>query len=251
MYGIALQHGCESEDTPNALAPDFVASLLDHMPEAPFWVKDSALRYVSVNAAMLELCGVRASADVIGRTARDFFAESVRERHEAQDRLVMRTRRSCADQLELCSRLRGEPVWLLIRRRPVTGAQGRTIGVAAIARRLDPNRRHPTYARLAFVIDHIDANFRGPVDLCELARRCEISLSQLNRDFISLLGLPPKRYLMKVRFEAAVELLESGMSIVEVAHASGYTDQSAFARSFRLVVGISPSAYRRARLVEA
>ena len=42
-----------------------------------------------------------------------------------------------------------------------------------------------------------------------------------------------------------VDLLEAGGSIADVAHACGYTDQSAFARSFREHVGMSPSDYRR------
>ena len=253
MFDAALQPsdlhagGAPDIPAPDLLASDLIASLLDHVPTAPFWIKDAALRYVTVNAAMVELCNARSQADVIGKNARDYFPDAVCDRHEREDRLVMRKRGACADQLELCLPLRGRPVWLFIRRRPILDAAGKPVGLAAVARRLDPDRRHPTYERLAFVIDHIHANFRSAVDLGELARRCGVSAWQLNRDFTSLLGLPPKRYLMKVRFEAALELLESGAPIVEVAHACGYTDQSAFARSFRYNVGVSPSEYRRAR----
>ena len=249
MYDASTPLRESSIETPEGLTPDCLTALLDHVPQTPFYIKDAALRFVSVNAAMVDLCGARSQAEVLGKSARGFFPEVVTHRHESQDRLAMRTRKACADQLDLCFRLRGKPVWLLIRRRPVIDTANKTIGVAAIARKLDaPDRRHPTYERLAFVIDYIHGNFRSPMDICTLALRCGISASQLNRDFVSLLGLPPRRYLTKVRFEAALDLLESGASIVDVAHACGYADQSAFARSFRYNVGMAPSDYRRKHL---
>lgn len=248
MYDVASVPEANSVTPPNSLAADCIVALLNHVPQTLFFVKDSALRYVTANSAMLDLCGARSDADVIGKSARDFFPEVVWRRHEMQDRQVMRARRGSTDQLDLCFRLRGKPVWLLVKRMPILDANQDVTGIAAIARKLDdPDRRHPTYERLAYVIDYIHGNFRAPVDICTLAERCGISGSQLNRDFVSLFGLPPKRYLTKVRFEAALDLLEAGGSIADVAHACGYTDQSAFARSFREHVGMSPSDYRRKR----
>ena len=54
-----------------------------------------------------------------------------------------------------------------------------------------------------------------------------------------------RRYVAKVRFEAALDLLRSGRPVTEVAHACGYADQSAFTRRFRASIGMSPSEYRR------
>ena len=151
--------------------------------------------------------------------------------------------------MEFCQRNRGNPVWLLTNRWPVIANENQPTGVASISRVLDaPDRRHPIYERLEAVIEHLRANFAAPVDISDLARRAGVSVSQLERDFVQLLGLPPRRYLIKVRFEAALELLKAGGSIAEVAHACGYSDQSAFTRRFRAAVGISPSEYRRTSL---
>jgi AraC-like DNA-binding protein len=71
---------------------------------------------------------------------------------------------------------------------------------------------------------------------------------QLERDFIKLIGMSPRRYLTRLRMEAAVELLErSNDPILKVADACGYSDQSAFTRRFRAAVGMSPSEYRVCR----
>jgi AraC-like DNA-binding protein len=229
------------------LSLTLVEQLLDHLPRAPFFIKDSALRYVSANQSMLDLCGVLTHADFIGRTARDYFPEGMTSRYERMDRQVMRTRRPIRDQLDLSVRIRGAPVWLLFGRWPVIAARDNVIGVAAIARVLDaPDRRHPIYERLAVAIDYVHSNFRSALDVADLARRAGVSVSQLERDFINLFGLPPRRYLTKVRIETALDLLErSEDAIVGIAHACGYSDQSAFTRRFQASVGMSPSAYRR------
>lgn len=234
---------------PMMLAPHTVAALADQLPQAPFWIKDDALRYIAVNSAMTELCGARSRVEMVGRRAGEFFPPLVSARQEMQDRLAMRRQRYFSDHLELCYRLRGRPLWVLTRRCAVVDPRGVITGVVGIARKLEPDKRHPTYERVAFVIDHLHENFRGSVDIGALARRCGVSASQLNRDFTAVMGLPAKRYLMKIRFDAALDLLEAGGPIVEIAHACGYADQSAFARAFRYNIGVSPSEYRRARAV--
>jgi PAS domain S-box-containing protein len=229
-----------------ALSLELVEALLDHLPRAPFFVKDRELRYVSANAAMLELCGVRRRDEFIGRSAREFFPEAMWRRYEALDLQVMRSGRPVTDQLHLSVRMRGRPVWLLFGRWPVTTEAGDVVGIAAMARALEaPDRRHPTYERLAIAVEHIQANFGAPLDVPDLARRAGVSVSQLERDFVSLFGLPPRGYLTKVRLEAALAMLDGDKPIVEIAHACGYGDQSAFTRRFHAAVGISPTEYRR------
>lgn len=230
-----------------SLSHELVESLLNYLPRSPFFVKDEALRYVAVNQAMLDLCGINGRADIIGKTARDFFPEALWRRYETLDRQVMRTRRPITDQLDLSVSTRGDPIWILFGRWPVLDAQGEVRGVAAISRNLEaPDRGHPGAARLAPVVEHIKANLAAPLDVSELARRAGVSVSQLERDFLGLFGISPRGYLTKIRFEQALTMLQAGEPIVEIAHACGYADQSAFTRRFRAAVGMSPTEYKRA-----
>jgi PAS domain S-box-containing protein len=223
-----------------------VEALLDPLPSVPFFVKGRDLTYVCANAAMLELCGASARDEVIGRRAREFFPEPVWRRQESADRQVIRTRRVVRDQLDFSPRVRGQVVWLLFTRWPVVGVGGDIVGVAGTARTLPtPDKSHLTYERLANAVEHIQQSYSSTLDVSALARDLGISVSQLERDFIRVFGLSPRQYLTKVRFAAALELLASGRPIVEIAHACGYADQSAFARRFRLAVGMSPTEYRR------
>jgi AraC-like DNA-binding protein len=240
--------GTDLGDAPiDAFSLELVESLFDHLPNAPFFAKNRSLRYVAANTAMLDLCGVRSRTDLIGKSARDFFPDFARRRYEILDRQVMRTLRPIKDQLHLSVRTRGVPVWLLFGRWPVIlGPRREVVGVAAIARNLDtPDRRRPEYERLAVALEHIQTNFGAPLDIPALAHRAGVSVSRLERDFVSLFGLPPRRYLTKVRFEAALNMLLGDEPIVDIAHACGYADQSAFTRAFRAAAGVSPTEYRR------
>lgn len=227
---------------------DLSESLLESLPRTPFFVKDQALRYVRANSAMLDLCGAASRAELVGKTERELFPEPVRARNEALDRHVMRTVKPVKDRLDLCVRVQAPPVWLLSGRWPVIGAGGEVVGVAGIARILETERRQPAYERLAVALDYLNANFAAPFDIAEMARRAGVSSCQLKRDFAGVFGVPPRRYLTKIRLEAALDRLAAGGPIVDVAHACGYPDQSAFTRRFRAAVGMSPSAYRHACL---
>ncbi len=59
-------------------------------------------------------------------------------------------------------------------------------------------------------------------------------------------GLSPMQLITKTRITAGSRLLlETDSSIAEVALACGFTDHSAFTRTFRAVTGMSPSEHRR------
>ncbi|MCA8886156.1 MAG: helix-turn-helix domain-containing protein [Hyphomonadaceae bacterium] len=220
--------------------------LFESLPTTAFYVKDDALRYVMANSVMARLCGATSSAEILRKATRDVFPEAVRARHETLDRHVMRTCMPLRDQLELCVSASGAKSWLLTTRWPVCAEIGTVAGVAGLARLLDVERRnHTGYEKLAAAVEHLRTHYWAPCDISELARRTGLSSFQLKREFIAVLGMPPRRYLTKLRLEAALEKLASDLPIVAIAHSCGYPDQSAFTRRFRALLGMSPSDYRR------
>lgn len=223
-----------------------VEALFDHLPRAPFFVKDLALRYVSANTAMVRLCGLTRREDLIGKSAADFFTPELAAHYEEQDRLVLATGKPIKDRLEMTMRNGAHAEWLLYSRWPVLGANSAVVGVAATSRNLEsPDRRHPTYQRLADVVQQMQQNFASSLRLPDLAERAQISVSQLERDFFGVFGMSPNRYISKLRVEAALERLQTDEPIASIAQACGYADQSAFTRRFTESVGMPPSAYRK------
>jgi len=229
-----------------ASAIDLLEGLFDYLPDSPFFIKDSQLVYIAVNTAMVRFCGARNRDEVIGKSAAEFFPSAGRAWSESLDVQVLRTGKPIKDQLHLAERLHGAPVWLLIGRWPVFGSGGKIIGVAQNARLLPtPNRKHVRYERLAAALTWISENLSARIEVSALARRVGVSMSQLERDFFELFGLSPTKYISKLKLEAALEMIAAGHAIAEVAHACGYSDQSAFTRRFQAAIGMSPSEYRR------
>lgn len=246
VMSTSTSYGADGGVLPVTL--DLWRATLEDLPGTLFFVKDESLRFVCGNRAMREFCGVQTEGDLAGRSAGAFFPDAAGKKYEETERLVMRALRPVKDQLFYSVRLRGRPVWLLLGCWPVIGARGRASGVASVARILEaPDRRHPTYERLALVVDYIKANFTQPIEVSDLAKRAGVSVSQLERDFVNLFGVAPRRYITKVRLDAALELLREGGPIVDISHACGYSDQSAFTRRFRTLVGMSPTEYRLAQ----
>ena len=94
---------------------------------------------------------------------------------------------------------------------------------------------------------YLEDRFTEPVGLDELAALTGLSRFHLVRIFAKYVGVPPHAYQIKVRIERSRALLEAGTSPVSAAVDVGFADQSHFTRHFRRVMGVTPSAYARAR----
>jgi AraC-like DNA-binding protein len=93
----------------------------------------------------------------------------------------------------------------------------------------------------------LSGNLDGRVPLKEVAKDCGLSVSHFSRAFRRATGVPPHQWLMTRRVEAAKEKLRDGRSsLLDVALASGFSDQSHLTRVFNGMVGLSPGAWRRA-----
>jgi AraC-like DNA-binding protein len=102
-----------------------------------------------------------------------------------------------------------------------------------------------TNRRLLRARDAIDLRFADPIDIAVLARIALMSPAHFIRQFKATFGEPPHRYLQRRRVERAMALLrDSGQSITEVALAVGFASPGTFSRTFKAIVGASPSAYR-------
>jgi AraC family transcriptional regulator len=87
----------------------------------------------------------------------------------------------------------------------------------------------------------IDSNPDGELRLSYLAEECGLSVSYFCRSFKRSFGVPVHRYLIARRVDRAKFLLRSSSApLSEIALESGFSDQAAFSRTFRAVVGTSP-----------
>jgi len=82
----------------------------------------------------------------------------------------------------------------------------------------------------------------GRVQRNELAALVHLSPTRFSHWFVEQTGLPLRSYAKWLRLSHAIQLLASGSSMTEAAHASGFSDSAHFSRTFRALLGIDPSS---------
>jgi len=119
-----------------------------------------------------------------------------------------------------------------------------------VRKRLDlPARRETRAVRKAreFLDSRLDAN----VSLAEIAAAGGLSPFRIYRAFERETGMTPHGYQRQARVRVAFDLIRRGKPLAEVATATGFSDQAHLTRSFRARLGVTPGAYREARLSAA
>ena len=93
--------------------------------------------------------------------------------------------------------------------------------------------------------DHIDRNYREPLDLDRLAAVAGVSKYHFVRSFEQTYGETPIRYLTRRRIERAQDLLRSAnLTVTEICMLVGFASLGSFSTRFTQLVGESPRAYR-------
>lgn len=104
--------------------------------------------------------------------------------------------------------------------------------------------RHP---KLSQVIEIMERNTEEPVSPARLARDVGMSTRQLERLFRRYLNRSPKRYYMELRLQKARNLLmQTEMSVINVALACGFASPSHFSKCYRAFYDTTPYRERGA-----
>ena len=96
------------------------------------------------------------------------------------------------------------------------------------------------------VLNYIEANFSGDIDLNLMAEHVDISPDYLSRQFKKVMGLSPAAFLRSYRLARAMDLIraDSTENFGVIAHTVGYKHLSHFSREFKLFTGMTPSEYK-------
>ncbi|QBF31879.1 GlxA family transcriptional regulator [Thalassococcus sp. S3] len=98
--------------------------------------------------------------------------------------------------------------------------------------------RHP---KLSQVIQMMEANIEEPISPSILAKDVGMSTRQLERLFRRYLNRSPKRYYMELRLQKARNLLmQTDMSVINVALACGFASPSHFSKCYRAHYDTTP-----------
>lgn len=115
-----------------------------------------------------------------------------------------------------------------------------------------PKERHPNIHskkhldRLAQIFDYIKENYQQKLSLTMIADEFGITSEYLSRFFTKHIGVTLLHYINAVRLEFAHrDLVNTDLSILEIALKNGFPNEKSFNRVFKSVYKLAPSQYRR------
>ena len=101
------------------------------------------------------------------------------------------------------------------------------------------------FAKLEPALHYVRRHFAERISEVEAARRCGMKRFAFSHNFHAVFGRTFRDFVMGTRIDEARRLLgEGNHPITEVALATGFTDGSYFARTFKRYTGHLPSTYR-------
>ncbi len=107
-------------------------------------------------------------------------------------------------------------------------------------------RLNITSSKLLEAIEGMEGSLEEPMSCAELARSVGLSPRQLERLFSKYLNRSPTRYYLGLRLDRArFLLLQTSLSILNVALACGFVSASHFSKCYREYFGWTPSDERR------
>ena len=107
------------------------------------------------------------------------------------------------------------------------------------------DRPESTQDTIRKIVRYVDENYNQDITLESLAQKYYISVSYLSRKFKEIMDDTFSDYLSRKRIEKACQLLDaSELSISEIGMVCGYPNCFYFSRTFKKLIGVSPSRYR-------
>jgi AraC-like DNA-binding protein len=101
--------------------------------------------------------------------------------------------------------------------------------------------------RLLRARDAMDRAYAEPLDVRAVAAVAHISEAHFSRSFHAAFGETPHRYLQRRRVERSMFLLrDTDRSVTDICFDVGFTSLGTFSRTFREIVGETPTEYRLA-----
>jgi AraC family transcriptional regulator, glycine betaine-responsive activator len=109
--------------------------------------------------------------------------------------------------------------------------------------------RHP---KLVGIIEEMEENLEEPLSPSILAKQAGLSTRQLERLFRRYLDRSPKRYYLELRLKKARSLLlQTDMSVINVALACGFSSPSHFSKCYRAFYGRTPYRERGIPVIDS
>jgi AraC-like DNA-binding protein len=99
------------------------------------------------------------------------------------------------------------------------------------------------YRRIVQAKIFMDEHFADSIDVNKIADEASFSKFHFLRLFKKIYNKTPHQYLIAVRIEKALQLLNNENAVSDVCYSVGFESLSSFSTLFKRIVGVAPSAY--------
>ncbi len=115
----------------------------------------------------------------------------------------------------------------------------------AVKRGIESLENKEKTSNLQIVVEDMNMNYSSKKSIDEYAKLLNISTSRFCHLFAEVYGISPHKMLLNIRIQNAKHfLLETDLSISEIAKQVGYYDALYFSQIFKKHTGFSPKLYR-------
>ena len=99
---------------------------------------------------------------------------------------------------------------------------------------------------IAKVVDHMrQSQYRDSLSLSDMANLSRMPVETFRKRFVSEVGMPPQSYQLFCKMERAKTLLKAGYTVRQAGVEVGMSDPYHFSKTFKNIVGMSPSAFSK------
>jgi len=227
-------------------------ALFNHLPNHRFFIKSPSGHFITTNKFNLRRLGLATESDLLGLTDEHAHPPAVARLCRQDDVRIMRTGKPLINHVEmLFHNERSHWEWGCTTKLAMMADDGRVIGIIGVS--------YPAVAPtetadeglvlLARLVAEIEANHGQALKVDELARSADLSPRRLNQLFQQTYHMGTQQFIIHTRVQASVQtLLRTRMSLGDVALEHGFSDQSAFTRHFRRIMGQTPQEFRFLRI---
>lgn len=223
--------------------------LMDALPMVGFTIKNEQGRIMHLNRCNLDYCGWEKLEDVLGYHPNELYPPDQAAVYAGRDREVFESgvpieHRIYGFVADRSTELNDVTVY------PVYGQDGKRIGAATVYFRAQKRMKATNwYEPIRKAVIYLNEHYAEDVSVEQLAEIAHYSVAQFRKRFTELTQMSPSAYVAKVRVNAARELLlSSDKRLSEIAVETGFCDHSHFIKTFKALMGRTPSQFRKERV---
>jgi len=224
-----------------------ITLLFEHISDVCFFVKDCQGRFITGNSILMDKLCVENKDEIVGVVDADVFPEDLVNNFLKDDLEVLETGKPLENRIEMVPNRDGTVEWYVTHKIPLLSEAQTIIGLAGITQNLHKlGDTWKPYHKMSRIIDYISSNYRSRIDVKNLARVTNLSVSQFERTFRVNFGMTPVKFINRFRVhQACLSLRRTNGTITQIAHDCGFCDHSHLSREFVRIMGKSPGQYRK------